>query len=75
VDPKINHCTDDSEKPVKYHKECSASAVQLGLPAAEQETPNDGSSVDLAGSGWQCGFWLGPEALADFSLWANLPGY
>jgi len=75
VDPKINHCTDDNEEPVKYHEECSASPMQLGLPATGQEKPHDGSSVDLAGSSWQRGFWLDPESLADFSLRANLPGY
>jgi hypothetical protein len=30
VDPKINHCTDDNEKPVEYNEECSPAARAQG---------------------------------------------
>jgi hypothetical protein len=73
VDPKISHCTDDNEKPVEYHKECRASPMQFGLPAAGQGKPNHGVPVDGEGRGWQ-GVWPGQESLADSSLRANLHG-
>jgi hypothetical protein len=72
VDPEINHCTDDNEKPVEYHEACSTFPLQLELPAAEQGKPNHGSSGDGEGSGSREGVSLGHEFLADFLLRANL---